>query len=99
MSMRTTTNTRKFRKKPVVIEAIQYDGSDEIAREIIEWVKQNRGEITYHPGYANIETRFIIQTLEGRMSITPGDYVICGIEGEFYPCKPVIFEASYEEVA
>lgn len=79
----------KYRKKPVVIEAIQYDGSGKSVSEI----------------YCNLGTEFYlnadglyIKTLEGDMKANVGDYIIKGINGEMYPCKPGIFEKTYEEV-
>ena len=77
----------KYRKKPVVIEAIQWNGNN--GEEIVNFV----GLV----GYTNGEN-IIIPTLEGDMLASKGDYIIKGIKGEFYPCKPDIFEATYEEV-
>jgi hypothetical protein len=78
----------KFRKKPVVIEAVQYDGS-------------NASEIGVFVGDAYVDGRRVpvIRTLEGDMSVTSGDWVIRGVQGEFYPCKPDIFDATYEPVS
>ena len=83
---------RRFRKKPVVIEAIQYQPHN------------NCVEIARFVGLSEVQclersTLFIIPTLEGDMEASPGDWIIKGIAGEFYPCKPDIFENSYEEVA
>ena len=83
----------KYRKKPVVIEAIQL--KDKSIIEIINWTTD----------YINIEINtdendniigMIIPTLEGAMKASMNDYIIKGIQGEFYPCKPEIFEATYE---
>ncbi|MBU0978090.1 MAG: hypothetical protein KKD18_06750 [Nanoarchaeota archaeon] len=82
----------KFRKKPVVIEAKRLSISN--MEEIEEWC---HGSIkgTSLP----IQERVIdIQTLEGEMRAGIGDWIICGIKGEFYPCKLDIFEATYESV-
>jgi hypothetical protein len=76
----------KFRKKPVVIEAEQYDGSDESG----ERLREKHPAIIPYRGYLNIPT------LEGVHRADPGDWIICGIKGEVYPCKPDIFEATYE---
>ena len=79
----------KFRKKPVVIEAIQFDGSEEGAQDIDKFVGQN------------LEARdrqLIIPTLEGDHRASVGDWIIKGVKGEFYPCKPDIFDATYEAV-
>ena len=75
----------KFRKKPVEIEAVQYTGDN--GREIGEFV-----------GYAdrNESNQFVISTLEGKMCANPGDWIIKGVQGEFYPCKPDIFAATYD---
>lgn len=78
---------KKYRKKPVVIEAIQWDANnwDEVQNFVGEGCE--------------IEGRSIfINTLEGEMKAQDGDYIIKGIKGEFYPCKPDIFEQTYEEV-
>jgi hypothetical protein len=73
----------KYRKKPVVIEATQ-------------WFKHGD-----HPMVETISPDSLngwIQTLEGGHIVSPGDYIIKGIKGEHYPCKPDIFEATYEKV-
>lgn len=98
----------KFRKKPVVIEAIQATGTPESNREIINWT---RGSAT--PAYmdkrvvkmedssalADTYPSLSINTLEGAHWVSPGDWIIKGVKGEFYPCKPDIFEATYEAVS
>ena len=82
----------KFRKKPVVIEAHQLTVDN---MEFVEaWCRGSIKGIKLP-----VEDRCIdIQTLEGEMRANIGDYVIKGIQGEFYPCKPDIFEATYEAV-
>lgn len=77
----------KYRKKPVEVEAVKFTG-------------QNWGEIeSFVPvGKYNNDGTFNIVTLEGEHKCSVGDYVIRGIAGEFYPCKPDIFEATYEFV-
>ena len=83
---------RKFRKKPVVIEAVQVkDSTFEAPHPNEEHV---RG-VTYDP----IKRRVYIKTLEGTMTASLGDWIIRGVAGEFYPCKPDIFAATYEEVS
>ena len=79
----------KFRKKPVVIEAIRFNGLnyDEIADFCSPWSVKIGG------GYS-----LLIVTLEGEMLASKGDWVIKGVQGECYPCKPDIFEATYERV-
>lgn len=86
----------KFRKKPVVIEAVHYywDESEGVYEE------EAQDAIADFMG-ANIElvgNEIAIPTLEGEMYASPGDWIIKGIKGEFYPCKPDIFEATYEAV-
>ena len=83
----------KFRKKPVVIEAIQYTGkSDDIKR-----INENFG-LNLHMLWTK-PSKLRIPTLEGGMCATEGDWIIKGVKGEFYPCKPDIFEATYEPVS
>lgn len=77
---------KKFRKKPVVIEAVQFDGTLlSLAGMAIPEVSQVLGSRTAQ-----------IPTLEGVMTAEPGDWIIRGVKGEFYPCKPDIFAATYE---
>jgi hypothetical protein len=86
----------KFRKKPVVIEAVQFWPAD--------WAPHDEG--ASYPCGVRVNSRveygqpgrWYIHTLEGEMIVTPGDWIITGIKGERYPCKPDIFEATYEEV-
>ena len=78
---------KKYRKKPVIIEAVQYNGEN--IAEISEFVT-NRG--------MSFDGELKIETLEGTMIASIGDYIIKGVKGEFYPCKPDIFEQTYEEV-
>lgn len=90
----------KFRKKPVVIEAKRWTGNDSDWREFYDFCKNERGvsELTGpHPvGESSGLSRVSIVTLEGVMFAEPGDWIIKGIKGEFYPCKPDIFAATYE---
>ena len=82
----------KYRKKPVVIEAMQF--TDETKNQVFNFVR-----CTCCPCVDdNDKPTLKIQTLEGDMVVSFGDYVIKGIEGEFYPCKPDIFEKTYELV-
>ena len=87
---------QKFRKKPVIVEAIQYQFYNK--EEIDEFVGQQLGEYTREISYNNFDTYLIIPTLEGNMEASIGDYIIKGVNGEFYPCKPDIFEKTYEKV-
>ena len=80
---------KQYVKKPIVIEAVQFNGKN--SADIHEFC----GDKVREPvGVDYLE----IVTLEGVMRISPGDYVIKGIRGEFYPCKPDIFKKTYEEV-
>jgi hypothetical protein len=83
----------QYRKKPVVIETIQFNGHLDNAEEINKWsgykVKIDMiGDII----------KMSIPTLEGDMTASAGDFIIKGVKGEFYPCKPDIFEATYEKI-
>ena len=78
---------KKFRKKPVIIESVQWDGTN--GEVIKEFVKSD---------YTENGNELIIHTLEGDMTASLGDWIIKGVKGEFYPCKPDIFENTYEEV-
>lgn len=82
----------KFRKKPVVIEAMQF--TEETKNQVYNFVRCNcyaRHDEYGHP-------ILIIETLEGDMTATLGDWIIKGVQGEFYPRKPDIFADTYEEV-
>lgn len=81
----------KYRKKPVVIEAMQYQREDNI-HEVLDFANE---AMIYNP----IENEYYIKTLEGDVKISKGDYIIKGVQGEFYPCKPDIFEQTYEKVS
>jgi len=76
----------KYRKKPVVIEAVQFKGN---FAEIEEFVG---GDAEFREGI------LFIATLEGPLKASPNDWIIKGVNGEFYPCKPDIFEKTYEAV-
>lgn len=83
----------KFRKKPVVIDAAQIGPG--IARALPSWLADAMDEGAVHV-YG--DGRAQIATLEGNMSADIGDWIIKGVKGELYPCKPAIFEATYEPV-
>lgn len=86
----------KFRKKPVVIDAVQLKrGYAEIAVEFV-----GAGNIGHHNlgEFAEDACYVEIKTLEGVMTASEGDWIIKGVKGEFYPCKPDIFAATYEAV-
>lgn len=89
---------KRYRKKPVVIEAVQWDGYKLEGVYPITFFQQ---QCNWHYGQAprdGDKYELVIETLEGEMCAEPGDYIIKDIKGEIYPCKPDIFEASYEEV-
>lgn len=85
----------RFRKKPVVIEAFQVP-EDWILGSFEAWLHSLNTQ-TVTDWSANGEV-IEIETLEGTMLARPGDWIICGVKGELYPCKPDIFEAIYEAV-
>ena len=80
----------KYRKKPVVIEARQL--TPETAEEIAYWC----GATIVNRPRSKVYWYLVIDTLEGKHSASMGDFVIQGVKGEFYPCKPDIFEMTYE---
>lgn len=91
----------KYRKKPVVVEAVRWTGSNleeirnfvgsDLIEECVELfdIKRTLKEMLVD---------IAIDTLEGTMRVDYGDYIIKGVQGEFYPCEPDIFEQTYEEV-
>lgn len=83
----------RFRKRPIEIEARQLVGDEDgvNGQELAEWCGGRVGGTFREP-------RITIPTLEGDHLASPGDWIIRGLQGEFYPCKPDIFEATYEEV-
>lgn len=85
----------KYRKKPVIIEAIQFEDTSDRIIEIHEFM----GGDTIRVNYEDKDNPYLkIETLEGTMKASVGDYIIKGVNGEFYPCKPDIFEKTYERV-
>lgn len=79
---------QKYRKKPVIIEAIQ-------------WTGDNKDDVKYfvrESCYEFYDNTLYIYTLEGKMLASQNDYIIKGIDGEYYPCKPYIFEQTYDLV-
>lgn len=89
MKETSKTTIRKFRKKPVVIEAVEWKG--EIDDVIKEFIKDSHT-------FTNDRRSLIITTLEGEMEALIGDFIIKGVKGELYPCKPDIFWQTYEEI-
>ena len=85
----------KFRKKPVEVEAMVFNENNQ--SEIILWCHKGlppEANAIARPDYKSL----IIRTLDGDMRAMHGDYIIKGVKGEFYPCKPDIFEQTYEAV-
>jgi hypothetical protein len=80
----------KYRKKPVVIEAEQFVYG-KTAHPAVKW-----GPSHQEGGVSTRDLRPYVETLEGRMFVSDGDWIIQGVSGEFYPCKPDIFAATYE---
>lgn len=87
----------KYRKKPVVIEAIQFVGTYASGEAIEEWTGKVVSMATWNVGRDTC-SGMIASTLEGPMRVSVGDFVIRGVQGEFYACKPDIFEQTYEAV-
>ena len=82
----------RYRKKPVVIEAMQFVAGGQSLVE--SWMIGHYARNQFGVERGNIQ----IRTLEGVMTAQPGDWIIRGVKGEFYPCKPDIFNATYEAV-
>lgn len=80
---------QKYIKKPIIIEAIQYDGKN--IEEVCDFIDSDV-RIIYTKDFKKIE----IPTLEGNMQAIPSDFIIKGINGEYYPCKEEIFNKTYE---
>lgn len=81
-----------FRKKPIVIEAVQFTGNNCIDCLIFMGEKD-----AFCEELQNSDSP-VVHTLEGNITASPGDWIIKGVKGEFYPCKTDIFQLSYEEV-
>ena len=79
---------KKYRKKPVVIKALLLEESVESQENAVKWCGGKKGP----------DGGVYIDTLEGKMYASTGDYIIEGVNGEFYPCKPDIFDKRYEVV-
>ena len=93
----------RFRKKPVIIDAVQFTGNNEF--EIADFMhipitalQTSVDAVLRADGMYGGNTYIYISTLEGNMIANAGDWIIKGINGEFYPCKPDIFEKTYEKV-
>lgn len=92
----------KYRKKPVVIEAVQWTGKNH--REMWDFLTGKTNEYitaegdNFYIDHNKVSGGLIIKTLEGEHIAGISDFIIKGISGEFYPCKPDIFEKTYEKV-
>ena len=99
----------KFRKKPVVIDAVYWDGTEKCLNEVaLPFISDGQPDFSHLPkapddphihqgiGYTPPTGQLFIPTLEGTMTANPGDWIIRGVRGEFYPCKPDIFKVTYE---
>lgn len=88
----------KFRKKPIIIEAMQWDGTMEGYDDLQAWARSHDLVFVQHSPPKSFDTLFSvrIKTLEGILYISANDWVIRGVKGELYPCKPDIFEKSYD---
>lgn len=82
-------SVKRYRKKPVTIEAVQWTGNN--ISEICKFIGRDVAHLL-------VNGQLYIQTLEGVHKATIGGYIIKGVHGEFYPCKPDIFHETYEEV-
>jgi hypothetical protein len=95
----------EYRKKPVVIEAVQFhlrEWADEplVFDELPDWLAAACSDGTISPDFRSEDYWYlVIKTLEGEHTASPGDWIIRGVKGELYPCKPDIFSATYEAVA
>lgn len=95
------TEVRKYKTKPVVIEAMEWDGTAEGATPIIDWVLANGGTARYHSLNLSRDNKLlpeslVIATLEGDMHAAPGWHIVKGLLGEFYPCAPEALKAKYD---
>ncbi len=92
----------KYRKKPVVIESVRWAGNNH--REMWDFLTGKTDDYisasgdNFYIDHTKVQGGLIIKTLEGEHVASIGDYIIRGVKGEFYPCKPDIFEATYEPV-
>ena len=90
----------KYKKKPVIIEAIQWNGSnlEDIQKFVGKPLNWFINDTAWQFGMGIPVVEMSIETLEGEMIVSQNDFVIKGVNGEFYPCKPDIFDKTYELV-
>lgn len=109
---------KRFRKKPVEIDAVEYTGTLDNTGYLLGWIEGAGGEASAVAAGAEHRLRrdseadpsncnfyperakafLVVHTLEGDMRADIGDWIIRGVQGEFYPCKPTIFDATYDKV-
>lgn len=96
-----SASVQRFRKRPVVIEAMRWEGTAAAATPVIDWILSGDGTARYHEGEPSgaPAEHIAIDTLEGPIGASAGDWVVRGVAGEFYPCKPAIFAETYEPAA
>lgn len=86
----------KYRKKPVVIEAFMWTGDEHQTEDPVWIVDAIKSGTVWFSSPGTPDVHMMIETLEGTHRANSGDYIIRGVQGELYPCKPDIFEATYE---
>lgn len=88
-------SVRKYTKKPVTIEAMKYEGQtpDGFVPHSVYYWKTNDNQ-----GQNPLDEDLYLRTLEGDHKVSLGDYIIKGVKGEFYPCKPDVFDMTYDKV-
>lgn len=94
------STVKTFRKKPVEVEAMQLDGTRKSAEAVLAWADPlTHGRTFAVPEKGTDRWTVVIETLEGAMAASPGDWIIRGTRGEFYPCKPAAFTDTFEELS
>ena len=88
----------KYRKKPIIIKAVRYDGSHKMACDLMHKFPKIISQEICRAGEVHPTGKIIIKTLEGDMKASLGDWIIQGVKDELYPCKPDIFEMTYDPV-
>ena len=94
----------KYVKKPIVIDALQWDGSEH--RPMFNFLEGDNANMSnmfaigknFYIDHSKVEGGLVIKTLEGEHLASIGDYIIKGIKGEYYPCKPDVFDLTYDKV-
>lgn len=84
---------KNYKKRPIIIQAVKWEGNNFDEVQELDYNPSNRVR------QSNVEEgKLLIVTLEGIMTATLGDWVVRGVEGELYPCKPSVFDSTYEDV-